>query len=34
METLLIIIVLIFGLAFVGLSWFIGWVFRSNKIKH
>ncbi len=33
METVLIILVLILGLAFAGLTWFIGWIFKPNKAK-
>ncbi len=33
MDTLLIILVLILGIAFVGLSWYIGWIFKPNKAK-
>lgn len=33
METILIILVLILGLAFTGLSWFIGWIFKPHKAK-
>ncbi len=33
METILVILVLLLGLAFVSLTWFIGWIFRPHKTK-